>query len=52
MKIRFMEEESQFSKYEKNTMIRDVLNIVRIKTVTDAILIFELLLNKKELSRY
>ena len=46
MKIRFMEEESQFSKYEKNTMIRDVLNIVRIKTVTDAILIFELLLNK------
>ena len=46
MQIRFMEEESQFSKYEKKVTIRDSKRMAEINGVDDGILIFELLLNK------
>ena len=46
MQIRFMEEESQFSKYEKKVIIRDCIQLSLMKGISEAILVFELLLNK------
>lgn len=46
MQIRFMEEESKFSKYEKLVAIRDSIKMSQINGIDDGILIFELLLNK------
>ena len=46
MKIRFIEEESQFSEYEKKVIMRDTLQVVGIDGILNAILVFELLLNK------
>jgi len=46
MQIRFMEEESQFSKYEKMVIIRDTKRMSQMQSVSEAVLIFELLLNK------
>ena len=44
--IRFMEEESQFTNYEKNIMIRDTIGLSKIEGIPSAITKFEKLLNK------
>lgn len=44
--IRFLEEESKFTKYEMNTLIRDTVALSKIDGMIPAITIFEKLLNK------
>ena len=44
--IRFMEEESQFSNYERKIIIRDTINLAKIDGHLAAIGVFEKLLNK------
>ena len=44
--IRFMEEESEFSNYEKNTIIRDAIGLCLIDGVSSGITVFEKLINK------
>ena len=46
MEIRFMEEESKFTKYQKKAITRDSIKMAQINGINDGILIFELLLNK------
>ena len=46
MKIRFMEEESQFTDYEKKVITRDTAILAQTRSVTEALTIFEQLLNK------
>lgn len=44
--IRFLEEESKFTEYERNTIIRDTINLSKIDGMVFAITIFEKILNK------
>ena len=46
MQIRFKEEESKFTNYQKTTIIRDSVQMAGIEGINGGILAFELLLNK------
>jgi hypothetical protein len=46
LNIRFLEEESKFTEYERNTIIRDTVNLSKIDGMVSAITIFEKILNK------
>lgn len=46
LQIRFMEEESEFTVYEKSTLIRETIKLMEINGTTSALRMFEKILNK------